>query len=279
MRAFSCLRSNKSSSVTFEEKQLIMKLVVTSLLILGPLCLSAQTWKLNIEHGITASRLLPSTGSTPATGTIHYGYSKPGIYFAPEVQLKINEHLDAGFNYQYANALVGVQHRSPNNTSHVYDGIDMHSFNLGLNAHTSIFRGHVKAGMYVKGGFSYNRSAQSGAGSSSYGESTAVPLGSGGYSAINRPAGSFNPMPGAWTPTTTIGLCMGPNSKKWLADRLSFHYGIMISYVNNYTTDSYYDYAISTPNGIESGRVRYQGVPFVMQFGINFRVAGFGGES
>jgi hypothetical protein len=256
-----------------------MKFVVASLLALSPFSLSAQNWRVNIEHGLTASRLLPSAGSTPESGSVRYGYSKPGVYIAPEVQLKINEHLDAGFNYQYANALVGVQQHSLNTSNYVYEGIDMHSFNLGLNAHTNIFRGSVKAGVYVKGGFSYNRSAQMGAGSSTYGDGvTGGSSASTSYSSLHKPT-TVNAMPGAWTPTTTIGLQIGPNSKRWLADRLSFHWAAMISYVNTYTSYSYYDYTMSSSAGSASGRVQYQGIPFVMQFGIKYRIAGFGGQS
>lgn len=254
-----------------------MKFLVTVLLAIGPVCLSAQTWKLNLETGMTTSRLLPSSGCTPATGTINYGYSKPGIYIAPEVQLKINEHLDAGFNYQYTNAIIGVQHRSNSASINNYDGIDMHSFNLGLYTHTPIFHKRMKAGAFAKAGFSYNKMVMMGSGGSSGGDFGGVVGGGPSYSYMNRTSG-FEAMSGAWTPTATVGLSLGTNSNKWIADRLSLRWSATMGFMNTYNSDSFYDYAISTPNGMEAGRVRYQGIPFVMQFGINYRIAGFGGK-
>lgn len=253
-----------------------MKFVVASLLAITPSCLIAQTWKLNVETGATLSRLLPSAGSSSATGTLHYGYSQPGVYIAPEVQLKINDHLDAGFNYQYANAQVGVQHRSNNARINNYDGIDMHSFNLGLYTHTPIFHGHMKAGAFVKAGASYNKMVAMGSGGSG-GDPAGMPGSGPSYSYISRTSG-FNAMTGAWTPTATLGLSFSTNSKKWIADRLSFRWAATMGFRNTYNSDSYYDYAISTSNGMEAGRVHYQGIPFVMQFGVNYRIAGFGGK-
>jgi hypothetical protein len=220
---------------------------------------------------------MPTNGSTTKAGTLRYGYSKPGVYISPEVQLKINEHLDAGFNYQYANAIVGVQHKSFNSSINNYDGIDMHSFNLGLHAHTPIFNGHMKAGAFVKGGFSYNKMVMMGSGGSAGGDLSGMSGNSASYNSVERPAG-FDGMRGSWTPTATVGLSIGTNSKKWIADRLSFRWSATMNLTNPYNDYSYYNYTISTVNGSESGKVKYQGAPFVMQFGVNYRIAGFGGN-
>lgn len=254
-----------------------MKYLVTGLLLLGTSQIQAQTWKLNIETGTTLSRLNPSAGSSQRGGSLSYGYSRMGAYIAPEVQLKITDNLDAGFNYQYAQAIVGVQQKYPSTSIRNYDGIDMHSFNLGLTAHRAIFKGRAKAGAFVKGGFSYNKITMVGAGGSSGGDYGAGVSNAPTYSGINRPSG-FEAMSGAWTPTTTVGLSIGTNSKRWIADRLSFRWSATMNWVNTYDSYSYYDYSVSSNNISESGRVRYQGIPFVMQFGVNYRIAGFGGR-
>ncbi len=254
-----------------------MKFVITSLLVVGPFCLSAQTWKLNIETGATLSRLLPSSGSTAKAGTLRYGYSRPGIYIAPEVQLKINEHLDAGFNYQYTNAIVGPQHKSYNSHINNYDGVDMHSFNLGIQAHKPVFHERMKAGAFVKAGLSYNKMVMMGSGGGSGGDMSGVIANAPSYSNVNRPT-DFDVMRGAWTPTATVGLSLGTNSQKWIADKLSIHWAATMGFRNTYNDYSTYDYAISTVTGTEAGKVQYQGIPFVMQFGVNYRIAGFGGK-
>jgi hypothetical protein len=248
-----------------------MKHLLTGALILAVTGSQAQTWKLNMETGLTISKLQPGEGSTIKSGTLKYGYSQPGMYIAPEVQLKINGHLDASFNYQYANARVGVQHRSYNASINNYDGIAMHSLNLGLYGHTAIFRDRLKIGAFVKQGFSYNKMVMMGSGGSAGGDS-----GSGAaYSYMSRTS-DFDAMSGAWTPVSTVGLSIGPNSKKRLGDRLSFRWAAVLNWENTYNGYSEYDYLISTANGTESGTVKYRGIPFVMQFGVNFRVAGFG---
>lgn len=237
--------------------------------------IQAQTWKLNIETGATLSRLSPTKGSTQGSN-LSYGYSRAGVYISPEVQLKITENLDAGFNYQYAQAIVGVQQNYPNVSIRNYDGIDMHSFNLGANMHRAVFKGRAKAGAFVKAGFSYNQLTMMGSGGSAGGDLSypSTPT----YNSVNRPAG-FEAMSGAWTPTTTVGLSIGTNSKRWIADRLSFRWSATMNWRNTYDSYSYYDYAVSSGNVAESGRVRYQGIPFVMQFGVNYRIAGFGGKN
>lgn len=256
-----------------------MKYLVTGLLLLSTVPLQAQTWKLNLETGATMSRLLPTAGSTRQGGNVSYGYSRPGVYIAPEVQLKITDNLDAGFNYQYAQAIVSVQQHFHNTSIRNYDGIDMHSFSLGLNMHRPIFKSRAKAGAFVKAGFSYNQLTMMGSGGSSggadySGSNSSAPV----YNSINRPTG-FEAMAGAWTPTTTVGLSIGTNSKKWIADRLSFRWSATMNWKNTYDSYSYYDYAVTSNNISESGRVRYQGIPFVMQFGVNYRIAGFGAKN
>lgn len=173
---------------------------------------------------------------------------------------------------------MGVQQIYPSTRIQNYEGIDMHSFNLGLNAHRAIFRERVKAGVFVKAGFSYNHISMIGSGGSSGGDYGAGISYTPSYSGTNRPSG-FEAMRGAWTPTTTIGLSIGTNSKKWIADRLSFRWSATLNWINTYDSYSYYDYEVSSNSITESGRVQYQGIPFVMQFGVNYRIAGFGARN
>lgn len=85
---FVAVTAIKNQGDAFEKKTNAMKYLVTSLLLLSTAQLQAQTWKLNLETGATLSRLLPGKASTQG-GSLSYGYSRPGVYIAPEVQLKI----------------------------------------------------------------------------------------------------------------------------------------------------------------------------------------------
>lgn len=252
-----------------------MKKILALALVCGSLAkANAQTWKVNMESGFNVARLIPAQGSTTANGSLHYRYTKPGVYLAPELQLRLNDNWDAGFCYQYSNIAIGTMHSAAGTHIRVNDKIDMHQVALSVRAHKSVFNDKLTIGAFGKLGFAYSKLVAMSAGGGSGGvPEMSQPIATG--SGMSR-TDDFSIMQGAWIPTITVGLSLAPKCPG-LGDRLSFNWAMTIGWSNLYDKPASYDYYINYSNNTtERGTVRYQGKPFVMQFGMSYRLFGFG---
>jgi hypothetical protein len=152
--------------------------------------------------------------------------------------------------------------------------INMHSLALGVRVH-KMLGNKLSVGAFAKAGFAYT--GMSGMGASGGGGTMDPNITGPVSSSVTRPD-QLDIVKGSWMPTTTIGFSMAPVKKGWAADRLSFNWSATVAWQNIYDKPASYDYSIQSSSQAESGTIRYEGMPFVMQMGIRFRAFDFGGK-
>lgn len=251
-----------------------MKQIAAIALLAVSIPAGAQTWRINMESGVTLARLMPATGSSIATGSLSYGFTKPGMYLGPELQIKLSEHAEAGFGYQYTNIAVGTTHRMPGTHEVNYDKMDMHNFALSFHLHKAL-GSKLNAGAFVKAGFAYNNMVAMGAS----GHGGSGPLDGNVYGPVSSSLSrnqQFDIVKDSWVPITTVGFSFYPVKQGWVADRVTLNWSATVAWKNLYDQYATYDYSIQSGSNTEGGTIRYQGRPFIMQMGLGFRIFDFG---
>ena len=242
---------------------------------IGAANVNAQQWEVHIGAGTSNGKLLPMDNSTPASSLVHYGFSSGGIYVNTELDLKVNEHSRFSLGYQLSESKIGIQLRPGRRTGpreDSYDILDLQNISAGYSWRTMVGKGGWVIGYFAKVGIAYGQMAGLGEGGSSGIESGVE------YLSSNRVSG-FEAIPDFWTPTTTAGFIVGPNFKgRRVADRLMLHVSATASLKNPYERASMTEYTFITTSQYKGGTVQWQGVPLLLQVGLDYNLFHFGGK-
>ena len=254
------------------------RILVMIVLCASAMQLLAQTWDIHVATGSSFARLIPVLQSSPQTAIVRYSFTKPGIYLSPELGITIDEHNRFTIGYQFSDNKAGVKFLTASRSAKEidYDIIDLHNFSVGYSFQQIIFHNQVKVGGFAKMGLAFGYMDGFGASGTAGGVD-----GYSGYAAAgSRRLTGFEVMSDFWTPTSTIGFSVGPNSKnKKLADRLSFDISATACFKNPYKAYSKIFYTIADNQTQQSGVAQYQGIPFLMQFGVNYRLFRLGNDT
>ncbi len=170
----------------------------------------AQGWEIHVAAGTSFGKLIPTIGSTPATSAIHYGFSGPGIFLSPELNIRVGEHSRVSMGYQLSSTAFGVQLYPEGRIGGreiSYDVLTMHNFSVGYSYRQNVLKEHMVIGGFAKAGVVFGQMTAYGDGVSS------------GYSGANESYMStsrlsdFEVIPDFWSPTATVGFIAGPNFK------------------------------------------------------------------
>ena len=129
-----------------------------------------QTWELHVAAGSSNGLLIPRSGSAHASNYIHYGFTKGGAYFSPELRFTINEHSSLSLGYRASVSSVGVRITSGERGSSRevgYDEVAFHNFSVGYTYKAPVFKGNFIIGGFAKGGIGYGELFGIGGGSKS----------------------------------------------------------------------------------------------------------------
>lgn len=248
------------------------------LLVISFLCCAsvnfAQSWELHIASGICYARLLPSPDATPRTSFMRHGFGSARLYFSPELSFVPDEHSRFSFGYQVSGNNVGLQFGSGRRSWYgheSYDVITLHNISVGYANIRKVLNGYLNIGGFVKAGLAY-------------GQMTGYSVGEfSGNSGINNDHVFISKMTGTevipdfWSPTSTIGLVVGPILKdRFISDRILLAVAAAAVWKNPYVTPTKTAYNIITPTSEHEGIVLSQGMPLQLQVGIDYRLFRFG---
>ena len=233
-----------------------------------------QLWELNIGSGLSFGRLIPSAQSTPKSKNIKYGFQKPGVYLSPELALSISAHSSISIDYQYSGSSVGISMQSggPGGAfEYEYESIDLHALSVGYNFHTMALHEHLRIGFFGKMGLAYGYMTAFGGGG--FGGGGSGPATYAGSTTLT----GFEVMPSFWTPTSSIGVIIGPNSAHpKIVNRFTFSLDAVMCWKDPYITYSKVDYSIVSGQSTQSGIAQYRGTPLLMQVGLNYSLHSWG---
>jgi|GEM_PF-5241056 len=232
----------------------------------------AQVWEISAGAGMSFGKLLPTAESSPRSSYLSYGFGKPGVYFAPDLAIKVSPHSRFLFGYQYSDNKAGVKLHLNGASDYEFDIIDLHCFSVGYGWEQLINQDRTRLGAYARAGLAYGYMDGLGGGGS-----VGEPFSSGGglYSGSSRTT-QFEVMPDFWTPTTTIGFTCGREGGTGLFGRLSLNMSATLCWKNPYKESSKFEYALASGSTTNSGTVQYQGRPLLLQCGLEYRLFRWG---
>ena len=239
--------------------------------------LQAQSWDIDIATGFNLTRLIPVNNSTKQTAHIRYSFIGPDPYISPEICININDHSKFSFGYQYSANTTGVRFKAGGSSDIDYEDFDLHSFNIGYYSSRVVLHERAVVGWFGKAGLAYGYSTGGGGGSNQNSFTGGGPVTS---AESSQKLTGFEVMPAFWMPSTTLGFTIGPmfqNPK--FADRLTFTMSATVGLKNIYAAYSKVKYVVIDLQSLEEGTVQYQGMPLVLQFGLNYRLHRFGNSN
>jgi hypothetical protein len=251
------------------------KTLLLAILLFGNTLLHAQRWDIHVGGGVSYCRPIPIELSTPATSFFHYGFTKAGMYFSPELFFVVNDHNQFSFGYQFSGNHIGINFKgsgTENINGYIYDILELHNFSVGYQYNHLVFSSTVNLKGFVKIGLSYGNPVGYGIGSSG-GSSTG---GSSSYISYIKFTGDNMMRSSFWTPTSTIGVGIGPNIKnRWPLDRIALHASATICWKDPYDDYSTFEYTAYENNQPIWGTIKYQGLPFLLQVGVDYNLIRF----
>ena len=250
-----------------------MKKLLTLLALSSTTQLSAQGWSVHLGAGLSYSKLIPIEASTPSTRLFKYGFTKAGMYFSPELHFIASTHSEFSFGYQYSNNYIGLKFpgsNSENINGYVSDIYDLHTFSVGYHYARHVFKNSVNVKGFVRMGLAYGSAVGSGSGSSSGGKASTT------YISYIKVQSDQLPTDGFWTPTSTIGIAVGPNlENRRLGDRLTLQASVTIGWKSPFRDYSKYEY-VGYENNVQTwGLIQCKGLPLLAQIGLDYELFRF----
>ena len=252
---------------------LMYRISCSIVLLFTSLCANAQQWELHVTAGSSSGKLLPLSGSTPASAKVRYGVMHGGSCFSPELVARTGDHSRFTLGYQLAFTPSGVWYMPQGRKGPLMQSSDvttLHSLQVGYAWRTAPKGSGVIFGAFAKAGMAYNTmSAIKEHGSSGTGENVS------GFS-YNRRFTGFEVRNGMWTPVSTIGLTLGANSPKTrLADRLSLNVSATMVWKDPYLGYSRSQYAYIAGGMVRSEVVSFRGNMLMMQACVDYALFRF----
>ncbi len=237
----------------------------------------AQDWEIHIATGTSLGKLLPTSGSTPVSSGLRYGFERPGIFVSPEVNVKLDEHNSITIGYQLSSSSFGTQLTPAGRQGGrevEFDVLTMHNFSIGYSYRQHVAHEHLVLGGFAKAGIALGQLTAIGGGVSS------------GYSGADQSylnvsrLSEFEVIPDFWTPTATLGFIVGPNFKdRRLSDRLVLNASATLGFKNPYVAYSQVAYTNITGSFVSAGTLQWQGRPLMVQIGLDYNLFHFSGRA
>jgi len=246
-----------------------MRNILATAFILCSISAGAQ-WEFHVAAGTGYTTLIPSQGIRRHSPYIHYGPTKPGMYFSPSLGLRAGDKETFSLGYQLSSNTVGLRIAPPGigkGRDYMADGITLHNFYVGFEHAEPMAKGRLKVGVMARAGIAFGQMVSMGGGSRSG-------MGPDGlfYSGSTRITG-FEVMPDFWAPAGTLGASLAPVFEgRRVADRFKFTLTGTLIARNPYAHPSVAAYTIMSPTVAESGAAYLSGMPVQMQVGVDYKL-------